>query len=93
MKAGQNAIYYAVGNGADILNMSLGFSDTGTPNANGEVCTEIVGLAAALDYADARGVTVIAATGDDGGSPVSCPAADPTALAVGATRDDGSVTL
>lgn len=73
--------------------MSLGFSGTGTPNANGEVCTEIVGLAAALDYADARGVTVIAATGNDGASTVSCPAAYPTVLAVGATRFDGAVTF
>ncbi len=87
------AIYYAVDHGAGVISMSLGFSETGMPDAGGQVCTEIVGLAGALDYADANGVTVIAATGNDGATTVSCPAAYPTVVAVGATRYDGAVTF
>ena len=87
-----DAIYYAVNNGAKIINMSLGWPDTGGPDANGNVCTEIVGLNAALDYAYAHGVTVVAASGNDGGGTVLCPAAYPTVIAVGATRFDGQVT-
>ena len=55
------AIYYATDNGAKIISMSLGAAGTGSPNADGVVCTEIVGLNAALDYAYARGVVVVAA--------------------------------
>src|SRR5205823_10104014 len=37
-----DAIYYATDHGAKVINMSLGFSGTGSPDANGDVCTEIV---------------------------------------------------
>lgn len=87
------AIYYATDNGADIISMSLGFSGSGTPDEFGNVCTEIIGLAGALEYANANGVTVVAATGNDGGTTVSCPAAYPTVIAVGATRYDEQVTF
>jgi subtilisin family serine protease len=87
-----DAILYAVDNGADVISMSLGFPGTGAPNGNGDVCTEIAGLNAALDYADAQGVTVIAASGNDGGNTVLCPAAHPSVIAVGATRFDAQVT-
>jgi len=88
-----DAIYYAINNGADVINMSLGFPDTGSPDASGAVCSEVVGLAAALEEADRKGVVVVAAAGNDGGSTVFCPAAYPTVLAVGATRFDGQVTF
>jgi len=87
------AIHYAVDNGADVINMSLGWPGSGSPDANGDVCTEIVGMNAALDYADAHGVTVVAAAGNDGGGTVLCPAAHPTVIAVGATRFDAGVTF
>ncbi len=58
--------------------MSLGFPGTGAPDGNGIVCGEIVGLNAAIDYA----------AGNDGGTIVSCPAANPHVIAVGATRFD-----
>ncbi|MBI1886074.1 MAG: S8 family serine peptidase [Chloroflexi bacterium] len=87
------AIYYAVNNGARVINMSLGIPGSGSPDAGGNVCTEIVGLKAALDYAYASGVVVVAASGNDGATTVSCPAAYPTVIAVGATRFDGQVTF
>jgi len=87
-----DAIFYAVNNGAKIINMSLGWPGSGAPDTNGNVCTEIVGLNAALDYAYSHGVTVVAASGNDGGDTVLCPAAYPTVIAVGATRFDGQVT-
>jgi serine protease len=42
-----DAIYYAVDNGADVISMSLGFTGTGTPDGDGNFCTEVVGLNAA----------------------------------------------
>ncbi len=86
------AIYYAVDNGADVINMSLGFPGSGAPDASGAVCTEIAGLGAALDYAYLQGVVVVAASGNDGAGTVACPAAYPTVISVGALRFDGQVT-
>jgi serine protease len=87
------SIYYAVDNGADVINMSLGFDGTGQPDAYGEVCTEIAGLKDALDYAFDAGVTVVAAAGNAGASVVACPAAYHTVISVGATRFDGQATF
>ncbi len=86
------AIYHAVNNGTDVINMSLGFPGTGGPDANGVACTEIAGLNTALDYAHDNGVVLVAAAGNDGGI-VSCPAAHPQVISVGATRFDGQVTF
>jgi len=86
------AIYYAVDNGADVINMSLGFPDSGNPEPNGAVCGEIPGLHDALAYAADQNVVVVAASGNDGGAVVSCPAAHPTVIAVGATDLNGDVT-
>jgi len=68
-------IIWAADRGADIINMSLG-SDTPSP------ATET-----AVRYAIDRGVTVIAAAGNDGGfgSPLSYPANYPGVVSVGAT--------
>jgi serine protease len=87
------AIYYAVDHGADVISMSLGYPGTGTPNSEGVVCSEVVGLNAALDYAQAHGVVVVAAAGNDSSTTVLCPAAYPTVIAVGATRYDGQVAF
>ena len=80
-----DALYYAVDNGADVINLSLGFSD---PNGN---CSSVIGLAEALEYAHSSGVVVVAAAGNEGASTVSCPAAYPTVIAVGATRFDSQL--
>ncbi|MEX1254779.1 MAG: S8 family serine peptidase [Dehalococcoidia bacterium] len=85
------SIYYAVDHGANAINMSLGFPGTGGQDASGAYCTEVVGLNPALEYANGHGVSVIAASGNSGGA-VSCPAAYPTTIAVGASRFDGAIS-
>ena len=70
-------IYYAVDNGAKIINLSLGGSDFSTT------------LRDAVAYAYDHGVVVVAASGNDGLGSVSYPAAyDNYVIAVGATRYD-----
>jgi subtilisin family serine protease len=87
------AIYYAADNGANVINMSLGYAGSGAPDANGNVCADIPGLNQALDYAAGMGVTILAASGNDSAGYVSCPAAYPAAIAVGAVRYDGTVSF
>ena len=86
------ALYYATNNGAHVINMSIGFPGSGAPDANGVVCADIIGLNAALDYAYNSGVVLVAAAGNDGGI-VSCPAAHPRVISVGATRFDALATF
>jgi serine protease len=72
-----NGVIWATDHGADIINMSLG----GSANASY--------LEDAVQYAYENGVTIVAATGNDGISQVSYPAAyDNYVIAVGATRYD-----
>ncbi len=71
------SIYYAVDNGADVINMSLGGG--GFPP-----------YADALDYAEEQGVVVVAASGNNSASTVSYPAAYETVIAVGAVNPDNS---
>ncbi|MPW27185.1 S8 family serine peptidase, partial [Alkalibaculum sp. M08DMB] len=66
-------IHYAVDNGADIINMSLG-----GPLGNN-------GLMSAVEYASKNNVLVIAATGNDSIELVSYPAAYNEVIAVGST--------
>ncbi len=74
-------IYFAADNGADVINMSLG-----GPNAS-------TTLEEALAYAYAKGVTIVAAAGNDGTDSVSYPAAyNAYVIAVGATRYDETLS-
>ncbi len=69
-------IYYATDQGARVINLSLGgiaFS---------------VALQEAVEYAHARGTTVVAASMNDGLNTQYYPAAYPTVIAVGATDPD-----
>ncbi|MDD5747901.1 MAG: DUF5719 family protein [Actinomycetota bacterium] len=75
-----SGIRYSVDNGADILNMSL----------CGEAQSEV--LEEAIDYAYQKGAVVCAASGNNGTSSVSYPAAYPACIAVGATNRDGTLT-
>jgi serine protease len=71
-------VYYAVNNGAMVINMSLGTS------ARFNVKSDPV-MDPALDYAYSNGVTVICASGNDGFKKnVSYPAIYSTTIAVGA---------
>lgn len=67
-------IRYAADYGAKIINMSLGSPDTTIDPA----------LAAAINYANSKGVMVIAAAGNNHGE-VGSPANDPGAIAVSST--------
>ena len=72
-----DGIYYAVDNGAKVINLSLGGDDPSTTLEN------------AVDYAYDNGVVVVAASGNDGTESVDYPAAyDDYVIAVGATRYD-----
>ena len=76
-----DGIVFAAQKGAKIINLSLG----------GPYPSET--LRQALAYAKNKGVLIVAASGNDGGSTVSYPAAyDDYVLAIGATRFDKNVT-
>ncbi len=68
-----DAIYYAVDNGAKVINMSLGSSGYSYADAD------------AIGYARNKGVVVVAASGNDSGNVRSYPAAFPSVISVGAT--------
>jgi len=75
------AIRFAADHGAQVINMSLG----------GPMPVGAIG--SAVKYAHDRGVTVIAAAGNDGRGKVSYPARYPGVVAVAATQFDGSTTF
>ncbi|MEG3165134.1 S8 family serine peptidase [Sphingomonas sp. PB2P19] len=74
-------IKYAVDNGADVINMSLGIRHAGGGLPHEDV----------IRYALAKGVTVVAASGNDGTSEKYYPGALDGVWAVGATDEDGAV--
>lgn len=69
-----DGIYYAVNNGAHVINLSLG-------GRTGSTAEQV-----ALQYALANDVLPICAAGNDGRKQVSYPAAFPECVAVGATN-------
>ena len=74
------AIYWAVDHGARIVNMSLGD------------CAPSSVIEDAVDYAESKGVLLVASAGNDGpGAPATYPAAYPSVIAVGATGHDGAI--
>lgn len=75
-----DGIRWATENYADIINLSLGGS---TPS---EAFQE------AINYAYKKGVTLVAASGNDGVSEVGYPAAFENCIAVGAVRYDKNIT-
>ncbi len=80
-----DGVYWAVDNGASVINMSLGTIARFGVRSN-------FFMDAALDYAYANGVTVVCASGNDSSrSNVSYPAIYPTTIAVGATDYINSV--
>ncbi|HEU0025294.1 MAG TPA: S8 family serine peptidase [Thermoleophilaceae bacterium] len=76
------AIRYATRRGADVINLSLEFPT--------EVrAQEIPDVLSALRYARARGVTVVAAAGNQADAAVAYPARASSVIAVGATTASG----
>lgn len=75
------AIKWAVDQGVDVINMSLGIrrSGGGLPHAD------------VIDYARRKGVTVVAAAGNDGQEQLYYPGALAHVIAVGAMDDGGDV--
>ena len=79
-------IYYAVNNGARVINMSLG------TNARYDITNDQI-MDLALNHAYTSGVTVVCASGNDGSRKnVSYPAIYPTTIAVGAVDLHSKVT-
>ncbi len=74
------AIYYAVDNGADVINASWGVAPGGATEA------ELQPMRDAIDYALANGVLVIAASGNGGGAGLYFPASMPGVIAVGSSN-------
>lgn len=70
-----SGVRWAVDHGADIVTMSLGVDGSSSV------------LSSAISYASNRGVVAVAASGNDGASYVSYPAAYPSVIAVGAVDD------
>ena len=70
------ALRFAADHGADVANLSLGSN----------IASSV--LADAVAYARRRGVTIVAASGNDGAATVSYPAAFDGVIAVGAVRVD-----
>ena len=70
-----SGIIWAADNGADVINMSLGSNSDSTS------------MRTAVDYAESKGVVVVAAAGNAGesGNPITYPAAIPAVVAVSAT--------
>jgi subtilisin family serine protease len=73
------ALKWAVDNGADIINMSFGIKHEGGGLPHREV----------VEYALSQGVTLVAATGNDGQDALYYPGALPGVIAVGAVESDG----
>ncbi len=72
-----SGIRFAADNGAKVINLSLGGSASSQTLVN------------AIQYAYSKGVTIVAAAGNDGASAISYPAAyNDYVIAVGATRYD-----
>ena len=73
------AIYWAADNGANVINISLGYA---LPSASEE---------AAINYAWNKGVIITASSGNDSTGRVSYPAAYENCIAVGSTNDSDTL--
>lgn len=77
-----NGLKWAVDHGADVINMSFGIKHEGGGLPHREV----------VEYALAKGVTLVAATGNDGQEALYYPGALPGVIAVGAADTPGEKT-
>ncbi|OKH45558.1 peptidase S8 [Calothrix sp. HK-06] len=74
-------IKWAIDKGADVINMSLGIQHAGGGLPHQEV----------VDYAQRKGVSIIAASGNDGTEQLYYPGSLPYVIAVGATDEMGNI--
>jgi subtilisin family serine protease len=74
-------VKWAIDQGADVINMSLGVEHTGGGLPHEEV----------VNYAKLKGVTIVAASGNDGQEGLYYPGAFPSVIAVGAADSEGNV--
>lgn len=74
-------IKWAIDHGADVINMSLGIQHTGGGLPHQEV----------VDYAKQKGVTIVAASGNDGQENLYYPGALPYVITVGAMDELGDI--
>lgn len=74
-------IKWAIDNGADVINMSLGIQHTGGGLPHEEV----------VNYARRKGVSIVAASGNDGLEKMYYPGALPHVIAVGALDETGKI--
>lgn len=75
-----NGVKWAVDQGVDVINMSLGVRHEGGGLPHREV----------IDYAARKGVTIVAAAGNDGQEAFYYPGAFPSVIAVGSAGPDGA---
>lgn len=78
-----SGIQWAIDNDMDVITMSIGFPI-------GTTLEDIYGLKEVLDKAEAAGIVVVAAAGNDGLNNITYPAAYDTVIAVAATNKDDS---
>ena len=76
-----SGIKWAVDQGADVINMSLGIEHTGGGLPHEEV----------VNYARRKGVSIVAASGNDGQEQLYYPGALPHVIAVGALDESGEI--
>src|SRR5205807_10643482 len=75
-------VRFAVSHGANVINLSLEFSDEVT-------AAEVPELVSALAYAPQHVVVVVAAAGNEGSTDIPYPARDRFTIAVGASTEHG----
>ncbi|OAB63495.1 peptidase S8 [Leptolyngbya valderiana BDU 20041] len=76
-----SGIKWAIDRGADVINMSLGVKNSGGGLPHQEV----------VDYAQRKGVTIVAASGNDGKEELYYPGALPHVITVGAIDELGGI--
>lgn len=76
------AIRYAARNGANVINMSVEFQTS-------ERARDIPDVISAIQYAERKGVVLVAAAGNEGIAKVAYPARASGVISVGATTADG----
>ncbi|HEU5193710.1 MAG TPA: CARDB domain-containing protein, partial [Methylomirabilota bacterium] len=77
------AVYYAVDQGAHVINMSWGIDLSSLSPAD---LADIQVLSDAIDYAAAHGVIMVAAAGNGGAAGLNFPAAHPSVISVGSSN-------